>query len=45
MFLTKVGVDVEIAVDGVECIQKILSKGHKYYSLVLVSFNLPRHEF
>ena len=36
MFLNKVGVQVEVAADGVECIQKVLSKDHEHYSLVLV---------
>ena len=36
-YLNKIGVDVEIAVDGVECTEKVLSKPHKHYSLILVS--------
>lgn len=36
-YLKKIGVDVDIAVDGVECIDQVLSKPHKHYSLILVS--------
>ncbi|KAI9784397.1 MAG: hypothetical protein M1816_000868 [Peltula sp. TS41687] len=44
MFLHKVGVDVEIAADGVECIQKIFSNGHKYYSIVLCDLQMPNKD-
>ena len=36
-YLEKIGVNVEIAVDGVECLDMVLSKPHKHYSLILVS--------
>lgn len=36
-FLLKVAVDVDIAVDGEECIERVFSKPHSYYSLILVS--------
>lgn len=36
-YLRKIGVDVDVAVDGVECTEKVLSKPHKHYSLILVS--------
>jgi signal transduction histidine kinase len=36
-YLKKIGVEVEVAVDGVECIEAVLSKPHEYYSLILVS--------
>lgn len=39
-YLEKVGVNVDIAVDGVECTDKVLSKPHKHYSLILVSIPL-----
>lgn len=37
MFLMKVGVEVDLAVDGVECTDKLFAKDHEYYSLILVS--------
>lgn len=37
-YLKKIGVDVDIAVDGVECIEQVLSKPPKHYSLILVSW-------
>lgn len=41
-YLKKIGVDVEIAVDGEECTEKVLTKPHKHYSLILVSpFHFP----
>lgn len=40
-YLKKIGVDVEIAVDGVECISMVLSKPHKHYSLILVCSLTP----
>lgn len=36
-YLEKIGVDVDIAEDGIECIETMLSKPHEYYSLILVS--------
>ena len=36
-YLQKIGVGVDVAVDGVECTDKVLSKPHKHYSLILVS--------
>jgi PleD family two-component response regulator len=36
-YLKKVGVQVEVAADGVECTDMVLSRGHEYYSLILVS--------
>ena len=35
-YLNKIGVDVELAVDGVECTVMVLSMPHKHYSLILV---------
>jgi hypothetical protein len=37
-YLSKVGIDVEIAFDGVECTEKVFSQPHEHYSLILVSF-------
>ncbi len=36
-YLSKVGINVEVALDGVECTDKVFSKPHEYYSLILVS--------
>ena len=35
-YLNKIGVDVDIAVDGAECTDMVLSKPHDHYSLILV---------
>lgn len=35
-YLKKVGIDAEIAADGVECTDKVFSRGPGYYSLILV---------
>lgn len=35
-YLKKVGVTVEIAADGAECTDMVLSRNHDYYSLILV---------
>ena len=37
-YLQKVGVEVDMAADGVECTETVLSRPHDYYSLILVSF-------
>jgi PAS domain S-box-containing protein len=36
-FLAKVGIAVELALDGVECTEKVFSNPHSFYSLILVS--------
>ena len=36
-FLAKVGIAVELAMDGVECTEKVFSNPHSFYSLILVS--------
>lgn len=35
-YLEKIGVEVEIAEDGIECTEFLFSKPHNYYSLILV---------
>jgi len=35
-YLSKVGVDVELALDGMECTEKVFSHPHSFYSLILV---------
>ena len=36
-FLSKIGIGVELALDGVECTDKVLSQDHSFYSLILVT--------
>jgi signal transduction histidine kinase len=35
-YLSKVGIDVELALDGVECTEKVFARPHSSYSLILV---------
>lgn len=39
-YLSKVGIDVELALDGVECTEKVFSQPHSFYSLILVSLEM-----
>ncbi|KAM0335153.1 hypothetical protein ACHAQA_000194 [Verticillium albo-atrum] len=43
-YLKKVGVEVEVAVDGVDCTDMVLSRGHEYYSLILCDLHMPRKD-
>ncbi|KAG6007898.1 hypothetical protein E4U21_005376 [Claviceps maximensis] len=43
-YLSKIGVEFEVAVDGVECTEIVLSKSHKYYSLILCDLHMPRKD-
>ncbi|KOS23453.1 Peroxide stress-activated histidine kinase mak1 [Escovopsis weberi] len=43
-YMTKIGVEVEIAVDGMECTERVLSKAHDYYSLILCDLHMPRKD-
>ncbi|OTA03782.1 Sensory transduction histidine kinase [Trichoderma parareesei] len=43
-FLMKVAVDVDIAVDGAECVERVFSKPHNYYSLILCDLHMPRKD-
>jgi CheY-like chemotaxis protein len=36
-YLSKIGIAVELALDGVECVDKVFSKPYSHYSLILVS--------
>jgi CheY-like chemotaxis protein len=36
-YLKKVGVEVEVALDGQECTEKVFGNERGYYSLILVS--------
>jgi len=43
-FLGKVGIAVELALDGVECTDKVLSHPHSFYSLILCDLHMPRKD-
>ncbi|KXJ97117.1 hypothetical protein Micbo1qcDRAFT_155886 [Microdochium bolleyi] len=43
-YLKKVGIEAEIAADGVECTEKVFSKGPGYYSLILCDLHMPRKD-
>ncbi|EPS35453.1 hypothetical protein H072_11136 [Dactylellina haptotyla CBS 200.50] len=43
-FLSRVGVEVETATDGEECVGKVLEKGVGYYSLILCDLHMPRKD-
>ncbi|QSZ29649.1 hypothetical protein DSL72_004165 [Monilinia vaccinii-corymbosi] len=43
-FLSKVGIAVELALDGVECTEKVFSKPHGFYSLILCDLHMPRKD-
>uniref|UniRef100_A0A8H7NL15 Response regulatory domain-containing protein n=1 Tax=Bionectria ochroleuca TaxID=29856 RepID=A0A8H7NL15_BIOOC len=43
-YLKKIGVDVDIAVDGVECIEMVMSRPQRHYSLILCDLHMPRKD-
>ncbi|KAI1083871.1 hypothetical protein F5B20DRAFT_353808 [Whalleya microplaca] len=43
-YLKKVGIDAEIAADGVECTEKVFSKPPYHYSLILCDLHMPRKD-
>ncbi|KAH8598092.1 hypothetical protein B0O99DRAFT_506647 [Bisporella sp. PMI_857] len=43
-YLAKVGIEVELALDGVECTEKVFSRPHSYYSLILCDLHMPRKD-
>ena len=43
-YLHKVGVEVDMAADGVECTDIVLSRPHDYYSLILCDLHMPRKD-
>jgi len=43
-FLSKVGIAVELALDGVECTDKVFSHPHSFYSLILCDLHMPRKD-
>ncbi|KAI0900867.1 hypothetical protein F4806DRAFT_485741 [Annulohypoxylon nitens] len=43
-YLRKVGIEAEIAADGVECTEKVFSHPPHYYSLILCDLHMPRKD-
>ncbi|TQV91215.1 autoinducer 2 sensor kinase/phosphatase luxQ [Cordyceps javanica] len=43
-YLEKIGVEVEIADDGVGCIELVFNKPHNYYSLILCDIQMPHKD-
>ncbi|KAI2631976.1 hypothetical protein GGR54DRAFT_581679 [Hypoxylon sp. NC1633] len=43
-YLTKVGIQVEIAADGVECTEKVFAHDPDYYALILCDLHMPRKD-
>ena len=43
-FLAKVGLQVETAADGEECVEKVFSKTPGYYGLILCDLHMPRKD-
>ncbi|KAH6673203.1 hypothetical protein B0J14DRAFT_482407 [Halenospora varia] len=43
-FLSKVGIAVELAMDGVECTEKVFSHAHSFYSLILCDLHMPNKD-
>ncbi|KAK1782868.1 putative histidine kinase [Copromyces sp. CBS 386.78] len=43
-YLKKVGVDVELVADGVECTDVVFSRPHDYFSLILCDLHMPRKD-
>ncbi|KAG9244302.1 hypothetical protein BJ878DRAFT_567680 [Calycina marina] len=43
-YLSKVGIDVDLALDGVECTDKVFAQSHSYYSLILCDLHMPRKD-
>jgi len=43
-FLAKVSIQVEVVVDGVQCTNKVFSKPHGYYSIILCDLHMPNKD-
>ncbi|KAI1210386.1 uncharacterized protein F4807DRAFT_63410 [Annulohypoxylon truncatum] len=43
-YLRKVGIEAEIAADGVECTEKVFAHPPYYYSLILCDLHMPRKD-
>ncbi|TVY35134.1 Peroxide stress-activated histidine kinase [Lachnellula occidentalis] len=43
-FLSKIGIAVEAALDGVECVNMVFSHPHGFYSLILCDLHMPNKD-
>ncbi|KAI8949499.1 hsp90-like protein [Xylaria longipes] len=43
-YLKKVGIEAEIATDGMEATEKVFARSPKYYSLILCDLHMPRKD-
>ena len=43
-FLAKVSITADTATDGVECTEKVFSKPHAYYSIILCDLHMPNKD-
>lgn len=43
-FLAKVGIEVDLAHDGLQCTEKVLGNLHSYYSLILCDLQMPNKD-
>ncbi|KAK5168621.1 uncharacterized protein LTR77_005930 [Saxophila tyrrhenica] len=43
-FLKKVSIEAEIAIDGVECTDKVFAHPHGYYSIILCDLHMPNKD-
>ncbi|KAI9777207.1 MAG: hypothetical protein M1835_005308 [Candelina submexicana] len=43
-FLSKISVTVDTALDGVQCTDKVISKDHGYYSVILCDLHMPNKD-
>ncbi|KAI0974823.1 hsp90-like protein [Xylaria arbuscula] len=43
-YLRKVGIEAEIAADGMEATEKVFARSPKYYSLILCDLHMPRKD-
>ncbi|TVY25193.1 Peroxide stress-activated histidine kinase [Lachnellula hyalina] len=43
-FLSKIGIAVEVALDGVECVNMVFSRPHEFYSLILCDLHMPNKD-
>ncbi|KAK4202524.1 putative signal transduction histidine-protein kinase [Triangularia verruculosa] len=43
-YLRRVGLEVELAADGVECTEMVFGRGRGYYALILCDLHMPRKD-
>ncbi|CZS96438.1 probable autoinducer 2 sensor kinase/phosphatase luxQ [Rhynchosporium graminicola] len=43
-YLSKVGIAVDLALDGVECTEQVFGKPHSFYSLILCDLHMPNKD-